>query len=353
MTKTHKGAALLGKSAPLARLARGGGAGARRQSPGGDALSRPLHRARIHFALPGHRPAGFRPSGDRLCARRLAGRIQVAEALSRQRSATTAPSTRTAPCAIGKDRRARSTPRWLRIGGYWYPRGGIPIDVFWQTGAPPEGPVAARPGRAALSRARLSEDAERHREKMAKRKAVQDARGCRQDGRREGPADRPHRHRQGQIDRRLRHGHALSGPRHARRRRAVRQGRVGDRRAKWLEAVSRSGHLPRHGRRLHMGDAGPHPRHRRRARGLGGGQGDDRRSRFRLVLLDELNIALRYDYLPLDEVIAALQAQPRDLHVVVTGPQRQARTDRDRRSRHRDDARSSTPSAPASRRRRG
>lgn len=29
-------------------------------------------------------------------------------------------------------------PRWLRIGGYWYPRGGIPIDVFWQTGAPPK-----------------------------------------------------------------------------------------------------------------------------------------------------------------------------------------------------------------------
>ena len=31
-------------------------------------------------------------------------------------------------------------PRWLRIGGYWYPRGGIPIDVFWQTGQPPAGP---------------------------------------------------------------------------------------------------------------------------------------------------------------------------------------------------------------------
>ena len=30
-------------------------------------------------------------------------------------------------------------PRWLRIGGYWYPRGGIPIDVFWQTGVAPEG----------------------------------------------------------------------------------------------------------------------------------------------------------------------------------------------------------------------
>ena len=31
------------------------------------------------------------------------------------------------------------SPQWLRIGGYWYPRGGIPIDVFWQTGAQPEG----------------------------------------------------------------------------------------------------------------------------------------------------------------------------------------------------------------------
>ena len=30
-------------------------------------------------------------------------------------------------------------PLWLRIGGYWYPRGGIPIDVFWQSGEPPAG----------------------------------------------------------------------------------------------------------------------------------------------------------------------------------------------------------------------
>jgi 7-cyano-7-deazaguanine reductase len=30
-------------------------------------------------------------------------------------------------------------PAWLRIGAYWYPRGGMPIDVFWQTGAPPSG----------------------------------------------------------------------------------------------------------------------------------------------------------------------------------------------------------------------
>ncbi len=38
-----------------------------------------------------------------------------------------------------------------------------------------------------------------------------------------------------------------------------------------------------------------------------------------LVLLDELNIVLRYDYLPLDEVIATLKAKPHDLHVIVTG----------------------------------
>lgn len=30
-------------------------------------------------------------------------------------------------------------PQWLRIGGYWYPRGGMPIDVFFQSGTPPEG----------------------------------------------------------------------------------------------------------------------------------------------------------------------------------------------------------------------
>ena len=37
-------------------------------------------------------------------------------------------------------------PVWLRIGGYWYPRGGMPIDVFWQTGAPPENLWLPDPG---------------------------------------------------------------------------------------------------------------------------------------------------------------------------------------------------------------
>ena len=41
--------------------------------------------------------------------------------------------------AIGKKIADLLQPKWLRIGGYWYPRGGIPIDVFWQTGPAPEG----------------------------------------------------------------------------------------------------------------------------------------------------------------------------------------------------------------------
>jgi 7-cyano-7-deazaguanine reductase len=44
-------------------------------------------------------------------------------------------------CTVGIGKRlvAELAPAWLRIGGYWYPRGGMPIDVFWQTGAPPAG----------------------------------------------------------------------------------------------------------------------------------------------------------------------------------------------------------------------
>ncbi len=44
-------------------------------------------------------------------------------------------------CTVGIGTRLfnEMNPQWLRIGGYWYPRGGIPIDVFWQSGAPPKG----------------------------------------------------------------------------------------------------------------------------------------------------------------------------------------------------------------------
>ncbi len=41
--------------------------------------------------------------------------------------------------AIAKRLVALLKPKWLRIGGYWYPRGGMPIDVFFQSGPPPNG----------------------------------------------------------------------------------------------------------------------------------------------------------------------------------------------------------------------
>ncbi len=44
-------------------------------------------------------------------------------------------------CTVNVAKRIVATiaPTWLRIGGYWNPRGGIPIDVFWQTGPAPDG----------------------------------------------------------------------------------------------------------------------------------------------------------------------------------------------------------------------
>jgi 7-cyano-7-deazaguanine reductase len=51
-------------------------------------------------------------------------------------------------CTLGIARRLVDalTPRWLRVAGYWYPRGGIPIDVFYQTAAPPVGLWLPDPG---------------------------------------------------------------------------------------------------------------------------------------------------------------------------------------------------------------
>lgn len=40
---------------------------------------------------------------------------------------------------IAKDLEKLLEPKWLRIGGYWYPRGGIPIDIFYQNKTPPSG----------------------------------------------------------------------------------------------------------------------------------------------------------------------------------------------------------------------
>ena len=86
-----------------------------------------------------------------------------------------------------------------------------------------------------------------------------------------------------------------------------------------LENYSGAGDDQGDGRRLHLGHAGPAARSRGGAGCVGGGQGDDRRPHYKMVLLDELNIVLRYEYLPLDEVLEVLRNKPRDLHVIVTG----------------------------------
>jgi len=51
-------------------------------------------------------------------------------------------------CTVGIARRLvkELKPVWLRIGGYWFPRGGIPIDVFYQTGPAPKGLWLPDPG---------------------------------------------------------------------------------------------------------------------------------------------------------------------------------------------------------------
>lgn len=43
-------------------------------------------------------------------------------------------------CTVSIGRRILEAiePKWIRIGGFWYPRGGIPIDVFWQSGPAPK-----------------------------------------------------------------------------------------------------------------------------------------------------------------------------------------------------------------------
>ena len=130
----------LGATRAAARLARRGGARAACANP------HPGATYLVRFTCPEFTslcPITGQPDFAHLVIdyvpRRAAGREQVAEALSRL-----VPQSRRLPRGLhAGDRHAgwspRSTPHWLRIGGYWYPRGGMPIDVFYQTGAPPEG----------------------------------------------------------------------------------------------------------------------------------------------------------------------------------------------------------------------
>ena len=72
-------------------------------------------------------------------------------------------------------------------------------------------------------------------------------------------------------------------------------------------------------RRLHLETQDKEREYRRLPKRLAKAQELIADPEFSLIVLDELNIALRYDYLPLDEVIATLKTRRPDLHVVVTG----------------------------------
>ena len=109
-------------------------------------------------------------------------------------------------------------------------------------------------------------------------------------------------------------GHGMKIGRHP-----VREGRLGHGRA------HRAGEVPRprddqgHGRRLHLGNAGPRARHRASRAAWEEAKKMIADPDYKMVLLDELNIVLRYDYLPLDEVLEVLKNKPADKHVIVTG----------------------------------
>ena len=86
-------------------------------------------RAEIHLNLPQNRPAGFCTPDYRLCAGKIFGESKSFKLFMgsfRNHGAFHEDCT----IEIAKRLIACMEPRWLGIGGYWYPRGGIPIDVF-------------------------------------------------------------------------------------------------------------------------------------------------------------------------------------------------------------------------------
>ena len=139
-------------------------------------------------------------------------------------------------------------------------------------------------------------------------------------------------------------------PRLQGRRRPVRQGRVGHRRARWCSTK-----FPELVTIKAMGEGFTwETQDRERDIAAARAAWDEAKRMiadpgYSMVLLDELNIVLRYDYLPLDEVLAVLKAKPARQARHRHRPQRQGRADRDRRPRHRD----GTGQAPVPRRREG
>src|SRR5882672_9271852 len=138
-----------------AGVARGGRPGERAQSASARALSGALHGAGIHLTLPDDRPARFRTPRDRLRATRKARREQVAEAfpdeLPQPRCLPRGMHGDDRPAHRRDDRTALAAHRWLLVSARRHADRCLLAD---RRGA--EGPVAARPGRRALSRPRIA-----------------------------------------------------------------------------------------------------------------------------------------------------------------------------------------------------
>ena len=100
---------------------------------------------RIHHALSGDRPARLRHLVIDYAPR---ARLVESKSLKLYLGSFRNQADFHEACtlAIGMRLAKVLAPRWLRIGGYWYPRGGMPIDVFWQTGQPPKGLWLPDPG---------------------------------------------------------------------------------------------------------------------------------------------------------------------------------------------------------------
>ena len=84
---------------------------------------------------------------------------------------------------IGQRLAEEMKPQWLRIGGYWYPRGGMPIDVFWQSGPPPEGlwlpDQGVAPYRGRVADGGQDRDPRRRLGRLLHRRRLGRRRGCR------------------------------------------------------------------------------------------------------------------------------------------------------------------------------
>ena len=138
--ENYSGLTQLGHHVAAARLARPTAMLERVPNPHpGTTLSRALHRPEFTSLCPITGQPDFAHLVIDYIPARLARGEQVAEALPRR-----VPQPRRIPRGLHRWRSPSGwstelEPVWLRIGGYWYPRGGIPIDVFWQTGARPRG----------------------------------------------------------------------------------------------------------------------------------------------------------------------------------------------------------------------